>query len=132
MKKNEVYVEKRKINVICWVVSIIFLLAIIFTFVLMIDYLELIAHTNSQLGQFGVQQKVNADAKILIFNYIFPFIAYFVGWFMTIYVLSTVSGNRKLIKDIVVVLNETDIIHKGVEKLVENEYFSFESDEFEC
>lgn len=47
MKKNEVYVEKRKINVICWVVSIIFLLAIIFTFVLMIDYLELIAHTNS-------------------------------------------------------------------------------------
>lgn len=51
---------------------------------------------------------------------------------MTIYVLSTVSGNRKLIKDIVMVLNETDIIHKGVEKLVENEYFSFESDEFEC
>ena len=118
MKSKKVYVGKRKIDLICLIMSISYLIAIILDIVGMSLYVNMCEAT-------GIK-----PVGIDLAYYIFLLLILIAVWIITIYILLTISGNRKLIQDITVILNETEIMTKGIKKALKKKNFNFESYEF--
>ena len=118
MEKKKVFIKKRRIDTICCILCVIYFIAIILDIVAFATYLNLCKSMNVEVSAASV------------IEYFFQLIAFITAWVITIYVLLTISDNRKIIQDMTVILNEMEITNKGIEKVKKIDNLSFESDEF--
>lgn len=122
MEKKNIHISTKSIRVICWVVSFAYIALIILQIVSLVK----ISSANNKLNQEmmelsknipalkGLEQESNTSG--LEFVAIMSIISLFIEWFVALYVLTVIDSNRRILKDTIEMLNETDIIDKGITK----------------